>query len=31
VRPNALSSLQGGLDVRRRRARIAWLSISGEN
>ena len=25
VRPNGLSSLQGGLDVRRRRARIAWV------
>jgi hypothetical protein len=35
VRPNELSSLQGGLDVRRRRARIAWRgevgSVVGEN
>ena len=29
VRPNELSSLQGGLDVRRRRARIAWRSEVG--
>ena len=35
VRPNELSSLQGGLDVRRRRARIAWCgevgSVVGED
>jgi hypothetical protein len=35
VRPNELSSLQGGLDVRRRRARIAWRgevgSVVGED
>jgi hypothetical protein len=35
VRPNELSSLQGGLDVRRRRARVAWRgevgSIVGED
>ena len=29
VRPNELSSLQGGLDVRRRRARIAWRGEMG--
>ena len=35
VRPNELSSLQGGLDVRSRRARIAWRgevgSVVGED
>ena len=35
VRPKGLSSLQGGLDVRRRRARIAWRgevgSVVGED
>src|ERR1700722_14021787 len=34
-RPNELSSLQGGLDVRRRRTRIAWggemSSVVGED
>ena len=29
VRPNELSSLQGGLDVRRRRTRIAWRGEVG--
>ena len=29
VRPNALSSLQGGLDVRRGRTRIAWRGEVG--
>ena len=29
VRPNELSSLQGGLDVRRRRTRIAWRGEAG--
>src|SRR5271154_967907 len=29
VRPNQLSSLQGGLDVRRSRTRIAWRSEVG--
>ena len=35
VRPNEFSSLQGGLDVRRSRARIAWRgevgSVVGED
>ena len=29
VRPNELSSLQGGLDVRRRRDRIGWRGEVG--
>jgi hypothetical protein len=29
VRPNELSSLQGGLDVRRRRVRVAWRGEVG--